>query len=90
MTAKREITKPIWLFLLRERGRWTSAGLAAQLHVDGDVIFASMRQMWDRRMVKRHDTKPLTYEVDGSCRVPDNVTVFDLIQAGFTPPGALE
>lgn len=88
MTEKRQLTRPIWLFLLRERGRWTSAGLSEQLHLEVEVTCPAMRQMWERGMVKRYPTKPLTYEIDGTCRVPDNVTVFDLIQAGFTPPGS--
>jgi predicted transcriptional regulator len=79
MMQRREITKPLWLFLSREGGCWTTRELARSLVLDVTQVCSALRQMFDRGMVKRHVPteygKTMAYEVDRHCRIPDNVTL---------------
>jgi hypothetical protein len=73
---KREVTRPLWLYLLEEGGRWTASELARTLSFEINQACAALSQMHTRGMVKRHVPteygKTMAYEVDDSCRLPDN------------------
>jgi hypothetical protein len=79
---KREVTRPLWLYLLEEGGRWTASELARTLSFEINQACAALSQMHTRGMVKRHVPteygKTMAYEVDDSCRLPDNLTLADV------------
>lgn len=82
---RRDITRPLWLFLLREGGYWDARELAQRLTIDATQARSTLRQMWDRGMVKRQVPtaygKTITYTVDDDCRLPDNLTLREVRNA---------
>jgi predicted transcriptional regulator len=75
-------TRAIWLLVLREGGHWPCREIAAELGVTGDLVSRYISTMAARGFVRRHDGSPLKYSVDKNCRIPMDVTLADLMDAG--------
>lgn len=82
---RRDLTRPIWLFLLREGGRWTSSEIGKSIGLNTTTVCSSLIQQAERGLVRRHVPteygKQITYEVDDTCRIPEGLVLVEVTNA---------
>ncbi len=75
----------IWLFLLKEGGRWSTREIAEAFGGKIDRVCSLTHAMAGRGFVKRHHKgeyrAQYEYAVDGTCEVPRKVKMSDILEA---------
>lgn len=80
----------IWLFLVREGGRWTTPEIAESLGMKPAVVMSTVNAMWLRKYVQRNEipdralgTPQFQYWVNSQCITPSGMLMQELEQAGL-------
>lgn len=78
-----DVTRPLWLFLRKEGGRWRANELAKQCALEVTAARAALKAMKDRVQVKRvvddNHGRAYLYEVDDDCYVPCGIRVKEVL-----------
>lgn len=77
--------RSIWLLLLAEGGRWKVSEIATELGAsDPDLVHRFAHQMWKSGHLRKHvcPGEKLQYAVDKTCKIPMQLTMGDLMNAG--------
>lgn len=90
MKADSGLHPRIWLFLLSNGGRWAGRDLAEKLGEPLTSIQTAVQGMTRSRMLEQHErtatVRRLTYSVTATCRMPQAVTVADVVGASAYRP----
>lgn len=75
-------TRTIWLTVLRGGGKWGVAEIASELGGSSDMVCRYINQMSSRGYMRRHkaEGKRLEYSVDGTCKIPQFLTMKEVLQ----------
>lgn len=78
--------KRVWLHLLAEGGRWSTAEIAAATHMDPGAVNSGLYRMTLQGMVTRHETSRgrarTEFGVSTACKIPLGVTLAELQKLG--------
>lgn len=76
-------TRSIWLTVLRGGGKWSVFEIAEELGGSSDMVCRYINQMSERGYMRRHKAtgKRLEYSVDKTCKVPQFLTMGEIMEA---------
>lgn len=79
------MTRSIWLHLLREGGRWSTAEIALALKLNPKRVMTILLNMVRTNAVQRWEKTPspksrVRYGVTSTCAIPQGVTLADVVE----------
>lgn len=86
------MTKEMWLFLLKEGGRWCGSELHKAMNLERRRVAVLVGNMADTGQITRYEkTGPrsrVRFAVTPACKIPQGVTLAELMEVGILRKGA--